>query len=304
MLKRMIVIPLAAVVLLWGPRDKPTIAAGIALPLIEAADDDDDICLMPPSPEEVGESRAAIAAYGAGRQAAPAKQSDGSPPGWPGKSTIGGNIAPTAAVLDPWPTFDGMAVDGENGIVAMSDENRHGLLIYDTTSGSSSTKVTEPRGRIIGPSVRLGFVAGVAVNPKRKEVITTNNDGGGVEVFSYDANGDVKPVRSLTVPHQSWGLSLDVDSDELAVTSQQYQGISIYGAMDAGVVRPKRTIRGMNTQLEDPHGVFLDSAKDEVFAANHGNWTEMRSYAGDTPAFPSKSIPGRFEPSSIRVYKA
>ena len=134
--------------------------------------------------------------------------------------------------------------------------------------------------------------------------MTTNNDGGGLEVFSYDANGDTKPIRSLTVPHQSWGLSLDVDSDELAVTSQQYQGISIYGAMDSGVVRPKRTIRGMNTQLEDPHGVFLDSAKDEVFAANHGNWTEMRSYAGDEPAFPGKYIPGRFEPSSIRVYKA
>jgi hypothetical protein len=123
-------------------------------------------------------------------------------------------------------------------------------------------------------------------------------------VFSYDANGDSKPLRSLTVPHQSWGLSLDVEHNELAVTSQQYQGISIYGSEDSGVVRPKRTIRGMNTQLEDPHGVFLDDAKDEVFAANHGNWTEMRSYAGDEPAFPGKYIPGRFEPSSIRVYKA
>ncbi|HEX9366297.1 MAG TPA: hypothetical protein VF921_06710, partial [Vicinamibacterales bacterium] len=265
-----------------------------------------DVCLMPPAPEERASYQASIAAYQSGQRAgsAPKEEPDGSPPGWPGKGTIGGNLPPTAAVLDPWPTFDGMAVDGENGIVAMSDENRHGLLIYDRASGSGSLKTTEPRGRIIGPSVRLGFVAGVAVNPKRREVMTTNNDGGGLEVFSYDANGDTRPIRSLTVPHQSWGLSLDVEADELAVTSQQYQGISIYGAMDAGVVRPKRTIRGMNTQLEDPHGVFLDGAKDEVFAANHGNWTEMRSYAGDEPAFPGKYIPGRFEPSSIRVYKA
>ena len=197
-----------------------------------------------------------------------------------------------------------MAVDGENGIVVMSDENRHGVLIYDRAAGGDSTKTTEPHGRILGPSVRLGFVAGVAVNPKRHELMVTNNDGGGVEVFSYDANGDSKPLRSLTVPHQSWGLSLDVDHDELAVTSQQYQGISIYGSMDAGVVRPKRTIRGMQTLLEDPHGVFLDNGRDEVFAANHGNWTEMRSYAGDQPAFPGQYIPGRFQPSSIRVYKA
>jgi DNA-binding beta-propeller fold protein YncE len=197
-----------------------------------------------------------------------------------------------------------MAVDGENGIVAMSDENRHSLLIYDRTAGGDSPKVTAPRGRVLGPNSKLGFIAGVALNPKRREVITTNNDGGGVEVFSYDANGNAKPLRSLTVPHQSWGLSLDVERDELAVTSQQYQGISIYGAMDSGVVRPKRSIRGMATQLEDPHGVFLDGEKDEVFAANHGNWTEMRSYAGDEPAFPGKYIPGRFQPSSIRVYKA
>src|SRR5262249_31237888 len=73
---------------------------------------------------------------------------------------------------------------------------------------------------------------------------------------------------------------------------------------DSGAVRPKRTIRGMETQLADPHGVVLDSARDEIFTANHGNWTEMRSYAGDEPAFPGQYIPGKFEESAIRVYKA
>jgi DNA-binding beta-propeller fold protein YncE len=305
MLKRAMMLPLAVAVLMWSPTEKPTIAAGIALPLIESTGPE-DVCLMPPLPEETAEYQASIAAYQSSQRAgsAPAQPAEGSPRGWPGKGTIGGNLPPTAAVLDPWPTYDGLAVDGENGVVAMSDENRHGLLIYDRTMGGDSPNVTEPRGRIIGPSVRLGFVAGVAMNPKRREVMTTNNDGGGLEVFSYDANGDTKPLRSLAVPHQSWGLSLDVERDELAVTSQQYQGISIYGSEDSGVVRPKRTIRGMTTRLEDPHGVFLDGARDEVFAANHGNWTEMRSYAGDEPAFPGKYIPGRFEPSSIRVYKA
>src|SRR5439155_27310554 len=120
---------------------------------------------------------------GGGR--ADAAETPGAPPGWPGKNTIGGNIPPTAAVMDPWPTFDGIAVDGENGIVALSDENRHGLLIYNASSGSASPKVTAPRGWVLGPSVKLGFVAGVTVNPARREVFVTNNDGGGVEVFSY-----------------------------------------------------------------------------------------------------------------------
>ena len=295
MFNRALAIPFAVLTLAWSSTGKSPVSAGVMGPLIESIEAD-DVCLMPPTLEQRAEYQASIAAYQSrqGAAAAPKADTPGAPPGWPGKNTIGGNIPPTAAVMDPWPTFDGIAVDGENGIVAMSDENRHGLLIYDSASGGSSPKVTPPRGWVLGPSVKLGFVAGVAVNPKRREVIVTNNDGGGVEVFSYDANGDTKPVRSLTVPHQSWGLSLDVDSNELAVTSQQYQGISIYSADDTGVVRPRRTIRGMGTLLEDPHGVFLHSGRDEVFAANHGNWTEMRSYAGDEPAFPGKYIPGRF----------
>src|SRR6267142_742335 len=305
MFKRALAIPFAVLTLTWSSAAKSTVSADVAGPLLESIESD-DICLMPPTLEQRAEYQAAIAAYQtrSGAAAAPKREPQGAPPGWPGRNTLGGNIPPTAAVMDPWPTFDGIAVDGENGVVAMSDENRHGLLIYDATSGGTSPKVTTPRGWVLGPSVKLGFVAGVAMNPKKREVMVTNNDGGGLEVFSYDANGDTKPVRSLTVPHQSWGLSLDVEHEELAVTSQQYQGISIYGSEDSGVVRPKRTIRGMRTQLEDPHGVFLDGARDEVFAANHGNWTEMRSYAGDEPAFPGEYIPGRFQPSSIRVYKA
>ncbi len=298
MLKRIMVLPLAVMAIVWSGEQQRKISAEVALPLMKSIEPE-EICLMPQRQADVASYQSRQRPGSGGRGAG-----DGSAPGWPGKDTVGGNLPPTGAVADPWPTFDGMAVDSENGIVVMSDENRHGLLIYDRAAGGDSPKVTEPHGRIIGPRVRLGFVAGVTVNPKRREVMVTNNDGGGLEVFSYDANGDAKPVRSLSVPHQSWGLSLDVEHNELAVTSQQYQGISIFGGEDAGAVRPKRTIRGMDTQLADPHGVFLDDARDEVFAANHGNWTEMRSYAGDEPAFPGEYIPGRFEGSSIRVYKA
>ncbi len=296
MLKRMLVLPLAIFAVMWSGERQRSVSAEIALPLIQSTQPEEQ-CLMPPYRD--------TAAYQSPRSGGDRAQSgDGSPRGWPGKATLGGNIAPTGAVADPWPTFDGMGVDSENGIVAMSDENRHGLLIYDRTAGSQSTKITPPLGRVIGPHVKLGFVAGVTMNPKKREVYVTNNDGGGLEVFSYDANGDARPVRSLRVPHQSWGLSLDTTSNELAVTSQQYQGISFFSGDDVGAVRPRRTIRGMNTQLADPHGVFLDSAKDEVFTANHGNWTEMKSYAGDEPAFLGDYIPGRFEKPSIRIYKA
>jgi DNA-binding beta-propeller fold protein YncE len=297
MLKRILVLQLVALAVLWYAEPQKTISAAVSMPLIESLEPDPQ-CLMPPIGPDI------TAYQSKQRGGAPGKASSGSAPGWPGKEVLGGNIPPTEIVADPYPTFDGMAVDSENGMVAMSDENRHGLLLYTAESGNSSSKTTEPHGRVMGPHARLGFVAGVAMNPKKREVFVTNNDGGGVEVFSYDAKGDARPARSLTVPHQSWGLSFDVEHNELAVSSQQYQGISIYSGDDTGAVRPKRTIRGMETLLADPHGVFLDGGRDEVFAANHGNWTEMRSYAGDEPAFPGQYIPGKFEESSIRVYKA
>jgi DNA-binding beta-propeller fold protein YncE len=300
MVKRVLALLMAVVLLTWAGGPQRTVAAAVSAPLIASLEPDEQ-CLMPPLHSE---RTAYQTKAGAGAASRPAGASNGSQPGWPGRDTLGGNLPPTEAVADPWPTFDGMGVDAENGIVAMSDENRHGLFIYDRAAGSGSTKVTEPRGRIMGPRAKLGYVAGVTMNPKRREVIVTNNDGGGVEVFSYDSKGDAKPVRSLTVPHQSWGLSFDVDLNELAVTSQQYQGISIYSGDDSGAVRPKRTIRGMDTQLADPHGVFLDGGRNEIFVANHGNWTEMKSYAGDEPAFAGEYVPGRFESSSIRVYQA
>jgi DNA-binding beta-propeller fold protein YncE len=89
------------------------------------------------------------------------------------------------------------------------------------------------------------------------------------------------------------------------VTSQQYQGISIYQRTASGADRPVRTIRGDKTMLADPHGVYLDGTNDEVYAANHGNWTEMRSYSADgPPLLEGEYVPGRFEQPSVRVYKA
>src|SRR5690242_61774 len=47
------------------------------------------------------------------------------------------DIAPETNVDDPYPTFNGITVDPENNIVAMSDLNRHGLLIYDRMAHST-----------------------------------------------------------------------------------------------------------------------------------------------------------------------
>ena len=69
---------------------------------------------------------------------APARTTGGAPPGWPGKDTLGGNVPPARVVYDPHPTFNGMAIDPQNNIVAFSDENQEGLLTYNLSDGSPS----------------------------------------------------------------------------------------------------------------------------------------------------------------------
>jgi len=68
---------------------------------------------------------------------------------------FGGDIAPVRSVLDPYPAFNGVAVDPENNIVLLSDTNRKSLLIYDRTSESRG-EITEPQRHIIGPATLLG----------------------------------------------------------------------------------------------------------------------------------------------------
>src|SRR5687767_8153157 len=194
--------------------DRPSgpIAAETALPLLKSTEPD-SICLMPRYTEGAGQ------VSGAGHL--PGQEPTGAlglPPDWPGRDVVGGDVPPTRIVTDPYPTFDGLAVDPVNDVVVMSDENRSGLFIYDRKSGSHSPAITEPKRHIIGPRTDLGFIAGVTLDAKRREAWVVNNDGGGVSVFSYDHHGDVKPLRELDVPHQSWGLSLDATREELAVT--------------------------------------------------------------------------------------
>ncbi len=46
------------------------------------------------------------------------------------------DIPPVRMIADPYPAFNGIAVDAANGLVAMSDPNRKSLLVYDRSARS------------------------------------------------------------------------------------------------------------------------------------------------------------------------
>src|SRR5205814_92873 len=153
----------------------------------------------------------------------PRTQASGSPQiAIPAGIDLAGDLPPVRMVVDPYPSFNGVAVDTTNDLLMMSDTNRKSLIVYERTAGSpTSRQAAAARQQIMGPDTGVGFAAGVAMDPVHRELFTVNND---VEdrlvVFDYDARGNVKPKRLLYVPHQSWGIGFAPKRDVIALAVQ------------------------------------------------------------------------------------
>jgi hypothetical protein len=215
------------------------------------------------------------------------------------ESVAGGDIVPVRSVADPYTSLHSIAVDSDNNVVVMSDSNRGGLLLYDRMAGDASSKVTEPVTQVRGPATGMMFVAGVALDPAKRELFAVNNDiGDRMEVFPYGAEGNVKPKRILFVPHGSWGVALNSPRDEVAITVEHANTVVVYRRDATLGDAPLRVLHGPKTGLDDPHGITFDERHNEISVANHGNWaplTRAESLEGELKG-------GRFDLPSITTY--
>jgi DNA-binding beta-propeller fold protein YncE len=213
------------------------------------------------------------------------------------------DIAPLRSIVDPFPSFNGIAVDPANNRLVMSDSNRKSLIIYDRLSKSNAGEATRPLGQVIGPVTQIGFVAGVTIDPVAREMYAVSNDIEDVMVaFSYDAQGNAPP-RVLAVPHGAWGLSLNRARNEIAMSVEHENAIFIFRRAAEGFEPPLRVIQGPGTQMADPHGVSFDAVNQEIAVANHGN-VNTRRVANDQAVGSDAPVGGRFVPPSIVFYPA
>jgi hypothetical protein len=213
---------------------------------------------------------------------------------------IGGDVVPVRTVEDPYYSLHSISVDAANNRVVMTDSNRGGILFYDRASGNKTAAVTDPLRRIRGPATGMMFVAGVATDPGRREVFTVDNDiGDRMMVFPYDAEGNIKPKRVLSVPHGAWGIAVNSQRDEIAISIEHPNTVVVYKRDATKLDAPKRVIHGPHAGLEDPHGIVFDVPANEILVANHGNWAPLdREEAGEGDT----AIPGRFDPPSVTSY--
>jgi DNA-binding beta-propeller fold protein YncE len=218
------------------------------------------------------------------------------------------DIPAARMVADPYPALNGIAVDPENNVVVASDPNRKSLLLYDRLHNTADGTQTVPSRHIIGPETYIGMAAAVTLDPERQEIYTANNDiEDTVVVMPYSANGNAKPARVLSVPHQAWGLALGRSSDALAVTAEIFNAVVFYRREAKGVEAPMRVIRGPRTRLADPHGIYWDDQHGEIGVASHGNFRGVvqNTGGGCSPAPSKEEAPGEggeFRPPSIAIF--
>lgn len=225
----------------------------------------------------------------------------------PKAGALGGDIPPTRAIEDPYPSFNGVAVDPENDLVVLSDTNKKSLLIYDRTKGSKGAEVTQPLRQILGPTTLLGFVCGVAFDPSKREIFSVNNDiEDTMMVFSYEDAGNPKPKRTLAIPHGSWGISFSNARNEFSLSVQDGSNNAVvtYKKEAKGFDPPIRVLQGRQTSLADPHGIFVDDTNNELVVTNWGSWNVRLGRYTSTVRERPDAVGGRFDPPSITIYEA
>jgi DNA-binding beta-propeller fold protein YncE len=237
------------------------------------------------------------------------------------------DTAPTRFIKDPWPAWSAIAVNPENDIVVMTDENLHRIVEYHRLDSTPpNVEMTEPRRVIGGTNTNTEMLCGVYIDPKTLEVYVTNNDTvNWMPVFSREARGNVAPDRALATPHRTWGIAADEIRQELYMTIQSPSAVVVYRKTASGADEPLRILEGDATELADARGIAVDVTNDLLVVSNHGHrqfygGPAVSSWTGTWAAWiaedgfpqqtglrtlPRRHVPGlgRFELPSINIYE-
>lgn len=209
--------------------------------------------------------------------------------------------APLRFIKDPYPSFSSVAVNSENNMLVVTDENLFQVLEYDRRENTPpSARFTEPKRVIAGSNTYAEMMCGVYIDPKTLEIYVVNNDTQNwMPVFAPDAKGNAKPSRILAAPHGSYGIAMHEERQEMYLTVQHENAIYVYRKGASGEEKPLRVIEGNDTQLEDPHGITIDTKNNLIFVSNYGN----AQVAAEAPAGGGRRRGyGKFELPSITVY--
>jgi DNA-binding beta-propeller fold protein YncE len=276
-------------------------------------DENSDICEVPARPSF---SLAAASLQEAGSGEATVPQGGAASHGWSRRTDVVAERQPLRVIADPYLSFSGITVDPSRDEVVVGDQKMSKIVVYDRLANTPPTAaMTAPKRVIGGERSFLEYVSSVYVDPPSGDIFAINNDTMlGMPVFGRDAIGDVAPKRRIERPHTSFAIAASEKDQELFLTIQDDHAVVIYRKDVKDKEGPTRIIQGSRTGLADPHGIAVDSTRNEIFVANWGQRNERPPLSegggggynegtnfpvGRTRVFPAS---GKIEPASITVY--
>jgi DNA-binding beta-propeller fold protein YncE len=224
---------------------------------------------------------------------------------------------PLYYVEDSHYVFAGIAVDPIRNEIVVADENISSLIVYDRNANTPPTAaMTEPKRIIGGPNAFLEYACSVYIDPENGDIYGVNNDTmNWLPVFGRDQEGNATPKRRIQTPHTTFGIVVDEETDEMFLSIQDDHAIVVYNKYAEGEDSPLRIIQGRSTLMADPHGIALDTVKDEIFVSNwgtnndrpplsEGGGGDARHEREDFPVGRARAFPGsgKIAPPSITVY--
>lgn len=182
------------------------------------------------------------------------------------------DIPPLRVIADKDPNFNTLWVDTVNDEILVGNDAQETLQVYSRTANG----VVAPLREIKGPKTFVSFPGQVVIDPKHDEIWSVGNDIADlVTVYERKADGDVAPRRQLSLKpmrlNRTWGLAVDPVNDEVALTHLKRNSITVWARTAVTGAEPLRVISGPATGLANPHGIFIDTARNEIYVMNLGH---------------------------------
>lgn len=187
------------------------------------------------------------------------------------------DVAPLRVIKDQDPNFNTLYVDLQNDEILVGNDAQETLQFYSR----SAQGIVAPLREIAGQKTFITYPGQVLIDPVHNEIWNVGNDIADlITVYPRSASGNVAPIRRIDGKrrqlrfNRSWGIALDTANDELFVTHQKRNQISVFARTtntDADRdATAKRTIKGPATGLANAHGIFVDAKANEIYVANLG----------------------------------
>jgi hypothetical protein len=222
---------------------------------------------------------------------------------------------PIRTIRDPYAAYSAVAVDPVNNEVVLADENLFQILVYDRLANTPpNARMTEPKRMLGGLNTKIEFQCGLYIDPRNGDIYAVNNDTvDTLVIFNRQARGNTPPTRQLATPHGTFGIAVDEDAEELYLTVQHDNAISVFNKYAENDEPPIRLVQGIETLLADPHGIAFDKKNGLMFVTNQGSFHDTipgqnvgrRGRGTGKPNWPDGSQApgsGRYYPPSITVY--